>query len=107
MHELNLVATLAGALSAALVFSYLTHRAGLSPIAGYLVAGLLVGPHPPGFVADTAAAEQLAEVGVILLMFGVGLQFHVDELLAVWRVAIPGAVMQSAVATLLGALLLQ
>jgi CPA2 family monovalent cation:H+ antiporter-2 len=103
MHEFNLVATLAGALSAALVFGYLTHRAGLSPIAGYLIAGLLVGPYTPGFVADTAAAEQLAEVGVILLMFGVGLQFHVEELLAVKWIAIPGAIAQSAVATLLAA----
>jgi CPA2 family monovalent cation:H+ antiporter-2 len=104
MHELNLVATLAGALSAALVFGYITHRLGLSPIAGYLVAGLLVGPYTPGFVADTSSAEQLAEVGVILLMFGVGLQFHVHELLAVKWIAIPGAIAQSAVATALGAL---
>jgi len=104
MHELNLVATLAGALSAALVFGYITHRLGLSPIAGYLVAGLLVGPYTPGFVADTSAAEQLAEVGVILLMFGVGLQFHVHELLAVKWIAIPGAIAQSAAATGLGAL---
>src|SRR6476646_3262640 len=104
MHEVTLVATLAGALSAALVFGYLTHRVGLSPIAGYLVAGILVGPYTPGFVADTAAAEQLAEVGVILLMFGVGLQFHVQELLAVKWIAIPGAIAQSAAATILGAL---
>src|SRR5581483_3349210 len=69
----------------------------------YLVAGILVGPYTPGFVADTAAAEQLAEVGVILLMFGVGLQFHIEELLAVKWIAIPGAVAQSAVATVLGA----
>jgi CPA2 family monovalent cation:H+ antiporter-2 len=104
MHEITLVATLAGALSAALVFGYLTQRLGLSPIAGYLVAGVLVGPYTPGFVADPATAEQLAEVGVILLMFGVGLQFHVEELLAVKWIAIPGAIAQSAAATALGAL---
>src|SRR4029079_638089 len=68
-----------------------------------LLAGLLVGPHTPGFVANSGLAEQLAEIGVILLMFGVGLQFHVEELLAVRKVAIPGAIVQSAVATVLGA----
>ena len=87
------------------MFGYITQRLGLSPIVGYLLAGTLVGPHTPGFVADAALAEQLAEIGVILLMFGVGLQFHLEELLAVRRVAIPGAIAQSAVATVLGALL--
>ena len=103
MHAYDLILTLTGGLSAALALGYVTHRLGLSPIAGYLLAGLLVGPHTPGFVADTGLAEQLAEIGVILLMFGVGLQFHVEELLAVRRVALPGAIAQSAVATVLGA----
>ena len=103
MHDLSLIATLAGGLTAALVAGYVTERLRLSPIVGYLLAGIAVGPHTPGFTADTHLAEQLAEVGVILLMFGVGLQFHLDELLAVRRVAIPGAVAQSAVATWLGA----
>jgi len=102
MHGFDLIATLAGGLSAALVLGYITQRLGLSPIVGYLMAGVIVGPHTPGFVADAALAEQLAEIGVILLMFGVGLQFHFDELLAVRGVAVPGAVAQSAVATVLG-----
>jgi monovalent cation:H+ antiporter-2, CPA2 family len=104
MHSLDLIVTLTGGLAGALVLGYFTQRAGLSPIVGYLLAGVLVGPNTPGFVANSALAEQLAEVGVILLMFGVGLQFHVEELLAVWRVAVPGAVVQSAAATILGAL---
>jgi CPA2 family monovalent cation:H+ antiporter-2 len=103
MHSFDLILTLSGGLAAALLGGYVTQRAGLSPIVGYLLAGVAVGPHTPGFVADAALAEQLAEVGVILLMFGVGLQFHVEELLAVRRVAIPGAIAQSAAATLLGA----
>ncbi len=101
MHELDLILTLTGGLTVALVFGYLTHLMGLSPIVGYLLAGIVVGPHTPGFVADQSLAEQLAEVGVILLMFGVGLQFHIEELLAVRRVAIPGALTQSLVATIL------
>lgn len=105
MHDYGLILTLTGGLGAALVLGYITQRLGLSPIVGYLLAGTLVGPHTPGFVADSSLAEQLAEVGVILLMFGVGLQFHVEELLAVRRIAIPGAVAQSVVATALGALL--
>ena len=103
MHAYDLILTITGGLAAALFLGYFTQRLGLSPIVGYLLAGTLVGPHTPGFVADAAMAEQLAEIGVILLMFGVGLQFHVEELLAVRRVAIPGAIAQSAAATVLGA----
>jgi CPA2 family monovalent cation:H+ antiporter-2 len=102
MHSIDLILTLAGGLGAALAFGFITHRVGLSPIVGYLLAGVLVGPHTPGFVADQQMAEQLAEVGIILLMFGVGLQFQIEELVAVWRIAVPGAVAQSAVATALG-----
>ena len=80
MHGFDLIATIAGGFTAALVFGYITQRIGLSPLVGYLLAGVLIGPHTPGFVADAALAEQLAEIGVILLMFGVGLQFHFDEL---------------------------
>ena len=104
MHGYDLIATIAGGFTAAMVFGYITQRIGLSPLVGYLFAGLLVGPHTPGFVADAGLAEQLAEIGVILLMFGVGLQFHFDELLAVKGVAVPGAIAQSAVATALGAI---
>jgi CPA2 family monovalent cation:H+ antiporter-2 len=103
MHETGLVLTLASGFVAALLFGYITQRIGLSPIVGYLLAGVVVGPNTPGLVADPQVAEQFAEIGVILLMFGVGLQFHVEELLAVRRVAIPGAIAQSAVATVLGA----
>ena len=103
MHGYDLILTLTVGLGAALALGYITQRLGLSPIVGYLLAGTMVGPHTPGVVVDSAIAEQLAEVGVILLMFGVGLQFHLDELLAVRAVAIPGAITQSAAATLLGA----
>ncbi|MHC1699018.1 MAG: cation:proton antiporter [Geobacteraceae bacterium] len=105
MHEFHILTTVAGSLAAALILGYITQRLGMSPIVGYLLAGIAVGPHTPGFVADHDTAEQFAEIGVILLMFGVGLQFHFKELLAVRRVAIPGAVCQSAVATLLGCLI--
>jgi CPA2 family monovalent cation:H+ antiporter-2 len=104
MHaDLDLILTLTGSLGAALLFGYVTQRLGLSPIVGYLLAGVAVGPHTPGFVADAHVAEQLAEIGVILLMFGVGLHFHLKDLLAVRRVALPGALGQSLVATGLGA----
>ena len=103
MHDFDLILTLTGGLVAAFIGGYVTHRSKLSPIVGYLAAGILVGPFTPGFVADRALAEQLAEIGVILLMFGVGLQFHVEDLLAVRRVAVPGAIVQSLVATALGA----
>jgi CPA2 family monovalent cation:H+ antiporter-2 len=105
MHDLALILTITGGFTAALLFGYATQRLGLSPIVGYLLAGIVVGPHTPGFIADQKLAEQFAEIGVILLMFGVGLQFHFKELLDVRRVAVPGAVCQSVVATLLGCLL--
>jgi CPA2 family monovalent cation:H+ antiporter-2 len=104
MHNIDLILTLTTGLAIALVLGYITHRLGLSPIVGYLLAGLVVSPQTPGLVADQGIAEQLAEVGVILLMFGVGLEFHLEELLAVRKVAIPGAAAQCTVATLLGVL---
>lgn len=104
MHNIDLILTLTGGMAAALALGYITQRLGLSPIVGYLMAGIAVGPHTPGFVANPAMAEQLAEIGVILLMFGVGLHFHLEELMAVRRVAIPGAIGQSLIATALGAL---
>jgi monovalent cation:H+ antiporter-2, CPA2 family len=103
MQETGLVFTLATGFGAALIFGYITQRLGLSPIVGYLLAGVVVGPNTPGFIADAHLAEQLAEIGVILLMFGVGLQFHLEELLAVRRIAIPGAITQSGIAAALGA----
>jgi CPA2 family monovalent cation:H+ antiporter-2 len=102
MHEIDLILTLTGGLAAALICGYITFRLGLSPIVGYLLAGFVVGPHTPGFVADTELADQLAEIGIILLMFGAGLQFHLEELLAVGRIAAPGALCGSLAATLLG-----
>jgi CPA2 family monovalent cation:H+ antiporter-2 len=103
MHDITLILTLTTALTAALVLGFVTQALRLSPIVGYLLAGIAVGPFTPGFEADHGIAEQLAEVGVILLMFGVGLQFHLRELVAVKGIAVPGALVQSAVATLLGA----
>src|SRR5215510_12465409 len=103
MHESQLILTLTGSLAAALALGFATRRIGLSPIVGYLLAGLIVGPYTPGFVADRALAGEFAEIGVILLMFGVGLHFHVKDLLAVRNIAITGAMCQSAFATILGA----
>jgi CPA2 family monovalent cation:H+ antiporter-2 len=105
MHEFGLLFTLTIGLTFALLLGYLTHRIGLSPILGYLLAGVAVGPYTPGPVADAKVAEQFAEIGVILLMFGVGLHFSLKDLLAVKGIAIPGAVGQSVVATGLGTLI--
>jgi CPA2 family monovalent cation:H+ antiporter-2 len=102
MHDLTLLITLAGGLAFALLFGWLTQRLGLSTLVGYMLAGILVGPHTPGFVADTSLAQQMAEIGVVLLMFGVGMHFHPQELLRVWRLALPGAVGQSLVAAVAG-----
>lgn len=102
MQHFQLLEILAIGFSFALILGFITHRLRLSPIVGYLLAGFLVGPHSPGFVADQALAAQLAEIGVILLMFGVGLHFDLKDLLAVKKLAIPGAVIQSLAATILG-----
>lgn len=105
MHDnLELILTLTCGLCGALVFGYLTQRLGLSPIVGYLLAGFAIGPHSPGFVADPQIAEQIADVGVILLLFGVGLHFRVEDLLSIRRVALPGAVLQTLATAGLGAL---
>lgn len=100
MHEFPLIATLAAGFTAAWVLGLVTQWLRLSPIVGYLLAGVLIGPYTPGFVGDVHLAHQLAEVGVILLMFGVGLHFHLEDLLSVKWVAIPGALGQSLAATL-------
>src|SRR5215471_11031660 len=104
MAESALILTLTASLAAAWALGFVTQRLGLSPIIGYLLAGLIVGPYTPGFVADRKVANEFAEIGIILLMFGVGLHFHVKDLLAVRSIAITGALCQSAIATLLGAL---
>jgi CPA2 family monovalent cation:H+ antiporter-2 len=101
VENLPLLTTLAFGFAAAWVLGLITHRLGLSPIVGYLLAGVAIGPHTPGFKGDVAIAQQLAEIGVILLMFGVGLHFRLKDLWAVRGVAIPGAIGQSVVATLI------
>ncbi len=103
-HNIDLILTFTGGLAAALVFGYITERLKMSPIVGYLLAGVAVGPFTPGFVANESIAAQFSEVGVILLMFGVGIHFDLKDLYAVRKVAVPGAIVQSAVATVLGAL---
>lgn len=101
-HSTPLITTIVGGLVLAFLLGTLAHRLRISPLVGYLAAGVLAGPFTPGFVADTSLAPELAEIGVILLMFGVGLHFSLKDLLAVKSIAIPGAVAQIAVATLLG-----
>jgi CPA2 family monovalent cation:H+ antiporter-2 len=103
--EATLVSTIAVSLACAFLGGFVAVKLRLSPIVGYLLAGIVVGPFTPGFSADTHIAEQLAEIGVILLMFGVGMHFSLRDLVAVWRIAVPGAVTQIAVATALGAAL--
>ena len=102
LHNVDLILTLAGGLSAALVLGFITQKLRMSPIVGYLLAGIIVGPYSPGFVADADTASQCAEIGIILLMFGVGLHFHLKDLLAVQRIVLPGAAAQIGAATLLG-----
>lgn len=102
-HAIPLVTTIAIALGLALAFGFAAARLKLPPMVGYLIAGVIIGPHTPGFVADLELSRQLAEIGVMLLMFGVGLHLALADLLAVRRIALPGAIAQMAVATVLGA----
>ncbi|AJC44432.1 YbaL family putative K(+) efflux transporter [Xanthomonas sacchari] len=101
-HDTSLIDIIAVGLALAFILGTLAHRLKLSPLVGYLVAGICVGPFTPGFVADQALATQLSELGVMLLMFGVGLHFSLEDLMEVKWIAIPGALAQIAVATLLG-----
>ncbi len=101
-HDTPLISTIVAGIGLAFVFGFLAHKLRLPTIAGYLLAGVVIGPFTPGFVADQKLANELAELGVILLMFGVGLHFSLKDLLAVRAVAIPGAVGQIASATLMG-----
>lgn len=104
-HNLKIVLILTFGFAFAALFGYITQKLKLSPILGYLFAGYLIGPYSPGFVADLEISEQLAEIGVILMMFGVGLHFKWQELYKVKWIAIPGALFQTAVATLVTALI--
>jgi CPA2 family monovalent cation:H+ antiporter-2 len=101
-HDVALIATIAIGFAFAFIFGFIANRLSLPPLVGYLVAGVVVGPNTPGFVADSAMAGQLAEIGVMLLMFGVGLHFSIADLIAVRRIAIPGAIGQIAIATAIG-----
>ena len=101
-HDVSLISTVAAGFGLALIFGYFAARLKLPPLVGYLLAGILIGPATPGFVADVALAGQLAEIGVMLLMLGVGLHFSLGDLLAVKRIAIPGALLQIIVATAMG-----
>ncbi|OYW31882.1 MAG: sodium:proton antiporter, partial [Azorhizobium sp. 12-66-6] len=101
-HATPLIATIVMAFVLAFILGAVAQRLRVSPLVGYLLAGIVAGPFTPGFVADQHLATELAEIGVILLMFGVGLHFSLKDLLSVKAIAIPGAVVQIAVATILG-----
>lgn len=102
MHHTPLIATIVAGLVVAFFAGAVAHRLKISPIVGYLFAGIIVGPFTPGFVADAQLANELAEIGVILLMFGVGLHFSLRDLLSVRKIAVPGAIVQIVTATLMG-----
>lgn len=103
LHDVSLIALLAAGFGLAMIFGYLASLLKMPPLVGYLLAGIVMGPGTPGFVGDLALAQQLAEIGVMLLMFGVGLHFSLGDLLSVRKIALPGAIVQIAVATALGA----
>jgi CPA2 family monovalent cation:H+ antiporter-2 len=106
-HDINLITTIAAALGFGLAFGLIAVRLRLPALVGYLAAGILIGPATPGFVADVHLSSQLAEIGVMLLMFGVGLHFSLDDLMQVRRIALPGALLQIAAATAMGVVLAQ
>jgi len=101
-HNISLITTLAAGFGIALILGFIAERIRVPALVGYLVAGIIIGPATPGFVADMHIASQLSEIGVMLLMFGVGLHFSLNDLLAVRRIAVPGAVVQMGLATVLG-----
>src|SRR6266536_1663901 len=101
-HSISLITTIAAALGLAMIMGFVVSRLKMPPLVGYLIAGIIIGPATPGFVADVSPASQLAEIGVMLLMFGVGLHFSLDDLLAVRRVVVPGAVVQMGISAGLG-----
>lgn len=103
-HDVSLITTIATGLGLAMIFGIIAYQLKMPPLVGYLLAGILIGPATPGFVGDVRLAGQLAEIGIMLLMFGVGLHFSLSDLLAVRRIAVPGAIFQIMVATTLGAL---
>ena len=102
-HELPLITTLASALGLALIMGFIAVRLRVPALVGYLLAGVMIGPFTPGYIADIEIAGELSEIGIMLLMFGVGLHFSLDDLLKVRKIAVPGALLQIAVATLIGA----
>src|SRR5262245_53160838 len=102
-HDAGLLGTVTAAFALAFVMGLLATRVKLPPLVGYLAAGVIIGPFTPGYVADSGLASQLAEVGVILLMFGVGLHFSIKDLLAVRAIAVPGALIRIVVVTLVTA----
>lgn len=104
-HDLPLVTTVAVGLSAAFLCGLIATRLRIPPIVGYLLAGVLIGPYTPGFIADVKIAEELSEIGIVMLMFGVGLHFSLKDLLDVRRIALPGAIAQIGCATVMGAAL--
>jgi len=103
-HEIHLISTIAAAFGFAMILGLLAARLRLPPLVGYLLAGIFIGPFTPGFVGDIGLASQLAEIGLMLLMFGVGLHFSLADLMKVKSIAIPGAVVQILVAVGLGAM---
>ncbi len=104
-HNIPLITTIATGFGFALIFGFIAERFKIPALVGYLAAGILIGPATPGFVADMSIASELAEIGVMLLMFGVGLHFSFKDLLAVKKIAVPGAVVQMSIATVLGMML--